>query len=327
MNGEVFAAIGALTGLHAASWGAFKDSPFEGFRRTSFVRSLGLGVGCALLVGLSGLVGSSSGVIVAIGVCYAGERLVTEWWKAILREDRQSAYSIPMRLSLRGRPIDARLPRYLVGAGIGVGLVALCAVARALEQDGDKMPSWVILVLGGAGGWLTALGGAWKDAPVEGFQRGKFFRSPVVATAWGCLLLPFSPSVTCLAFAAGGLSVATIETYKTFLSGGPPGKFAGKTTRFEVSGVRDRCRRVHGAVYAVLAAVLAVGLLQRSNVEAAGELGKDVGCLVALVWASCYGALVLVSSNSDNVVTRRGSEPSAGPPGRLSDADIRGADS
>ena len=50
MNAVVYAAVGTLTGLHAATWGAFKDSPFEGFRMASFVRSVGVGTACALLV-------------------------------------------------------------------------------------------------------------------------------------------------------------------------------------------------------------------------------------------------------------------------------------
>jgi hypothetical protein len=30
MNAALLAGIGAATGLHATTWGAFKDSPFEG---------------------------------------------------------------------------------------------------------------------------------------------------------------------------------------------------------------------------------------------------------------------------------------------------------
>jgi hypothetical protein len=327
MSPVAFAVVGTLTGLHAATWGAFKDSPFEGFRRTSFVRSVVLGIGCALVIGLSGLVGSTTGLLVAVGVCYAGERLVTEWWKAILREDAQSAYSIPMRLALRGRPVDARLPRYAVGAAVAVGLVWACVGVGVLQRGGVELPAWATLVVVGTGGWLTAFGGAWKDAPVEGFQLAKFFRSPVVATAWGCLLAPFATSLPCLALAAGGLSVATIETYKTFLAGGPPGKFAGKPERFGHRAARARCRRVHGAVYVVLAAVLALELLHRPDLGAVRGRVAALGYLVPLVWTSCYAALVLVPSNSATVDLSRGSEPLTGPPGRLSDADIRGAGS
>ena len=50
------------------------------------------------------------------------------------------------------------------------------------------------MLVGGTGGWLTAVGGAWKDAPVEGFSGWKFLRSPAVATGWALLLAPRSPT-------------------------------------------------------------------------------------------------------------------------------------
>jgi hypothetical protein len=253
--------------------------------------------------------------------------LVTEWWKAILREDAQSAYSIPMRLAVRGRPIDARLPRYTLGAVVAGSLVGACVLTSMLESELVGLPWWVLVLVLGSGGWLTAIGGAWKDAPVEGFELAKFFRSPAVGTAWGCLLLPFSSSVTVTAVAAGGLSVATIETYKTFLAGGPPGKFAGKPERFEVRAVRERCRRLHGALYGVLVAALAAALLDAPDAGSARSLAQDVSYLVALTWASCYGALVLARPNSATVETSRASGRSAQRFGRRSDADIRGASS
>ena len=37
-----------------------------------------------------------------MGTVYAVERLDTEWWKAIVREQDQSHYTIPMRLGVRG---------------------------------------------------------------------------------------------------------------------------------------------------------------------------------------------------------------------------------
>jgi hypothetical protein len=47
------AGVGLLIGLHAASWGAFKDAPYEGFRLTSYLRSILLASALAvLLVGL-----------------------------------------------------------------------------------------------------------------------------------------------------------------------------------------------------------------------------------------------------------------------------------
>ena len=327
MNALLFMVVGLLAGLHAATWGGFKDSPFEGFSPSSFVRSLGLGAGCGLLVGASGLVGTS-GILVVIGTCCALERLVTEWWKAIVREDPQAAYSIPMRLAVGGRPVDARLPRYAVGAVVAAGLITVCVLTGTLEDELSGLPWWGLTLVVGSGGWLTAIGGAWKDAPVEGFETAKFFRSPAVATAWGVLLLPFPSPVVVTAVAAAGLSVATIETYKTFLAGGPPGKFAGKPERFQPVVVRDRCCRLHGALYGILVAVLAASLLDVSGTGGTGHLDENVSHLVALTWASCYGALMLARQNSATVETNRAWGLSARQRfGRRSDADIRGASS
>jgi hypothetical protein len=49
-----------------------------------------------------------------MGTVYAVERLATEWWKAIVREQDQSRYTIPMRLGFRGttrRPSPSALYR------------------------------------------------------------------------------------------------------------------------------------------------------------------------------------------------------------------------
>ncbi len=247
--------LGGLTGLHAATWGAFKDTPFEGFRRSSFSRSVVLGVGLALVVATTLPDVSSQAVIVLVGLLYAAERLATEWWKAFLREDPQSAYTIPMRLAVGGRPVDARLPRYATGLGLLLGLLALASLVSTPAGEGS--PAWLTALVGGTGGWLTAVGGAWKDAPVEGFSGWKFLRSPAVATGWALALAPLVTDWLVLAVSAGGLSVLVIETYKTFLTGGrPPGKFHRKQVRFVAWTARRRCRVLHCGLYGALAAVV-----------------------------------------------------------------------
>jgi hypothetical protein len=249
--------LGVLTGLHAATWGGFKDTPFEGFRRQSFLRSLVLGGLVALLI-----VGSHAHVaaLVLVGLLYAGERLTTEWWKAFLREDLQSSYAIPMRVAVGGRPLDARLPRYAIGVTILIVLVLSASVLPGLAPD--ESPVWATVAVGGVGGWLTAAGGAWKDAPVEGFSPWKFLRSPAVATLWALALVALVDDWFVLAVSAGGLSVLVIETYKTFLTGGrPPGKFAGKPVRFVQPSARAWCRLLHCLAYGAIA-WLALGSVQ-----------------------------------------------------------------
>jgi hypothetical protein len=277
------------------------------------------------VVAVSGAVPQSSGLLVAVGLCYTAERLVTEWWKAIIREDPQSAYSIPMRLAVGGRPVDARGPRYVVGVSIAALLVIACLLASRVDPGAARLPWWGTALVGGVGGWLTAIGGAWKDAPIEGFQRVKFFRSPAVATIWACLLLPFTASLPVLALAAGGWSVVSIETYKTFLAGGPPGKFAGQAVRFDVERVRARCRAIHAVLYAVLISVLSGDLLLGRGATSLGQLHQDGALLVVLLWASAVAARVLGTGNSATVGRSHGSGRPGEPSERLGDADIRGA--
>lgn len=256
------AALGLLAGLHAATWGAYKDSPFEGFRWSSYLRSIVLGLVIGTVVGLVPLLASPGAAVVLLGVCYAIERLATEWWKAILRVDDQTAYSIPMRLGYRGRPVDSRAVRYGVGAAVAVGLVALCSAGSALQGAVPELPRWALVLLGGTAGWLTAFGGAWKDAPVEGFSGWKFLRSPVVATAWALPLSGLTESWVGLALSAGGFAVASIETYKTFLTGDrPPGKFATKPPTYRVPAVRRVLRILHICLWGGLAVTVAAGLL------------------------------------------------------------------
>ena len=63
------------------------------------------------------------------------------------------------------------------------------ARVRALDPPGrlastdlwPASPPVTELTVGALGGWYSAFGGAWKDAPIEGFQLFKFFRSPLQA--------------------------------------------------------------------------------------------------------------------------------------------------
>ena len=247
--------LALLTGTHASTWGAYKDSPFEGFKTVSFARTIVLALVVAAVLATTTDLESSMAPLVFVGLIYAVERLATELWKSFIREDDQDAYAIPMRIAVLGRTVDGRGPRYLMGAGIVVSVVAMAFVAAALQPD-DGGSLLLLVLVGGIGGWLTAVGGAWKDAPVEGFSGWKFLRSPVVATAWTVMLLPFTQDWVALTFAAAGLSVLSIETYKTFFTGGrPPGKFDGKPMRPGVDVQRHRCQLLHSGVYACLASV------------------------------------------------------------------------
>lgn len=247
--------LALLAGTHAATWGAYKDSPFEGFKPASFVRSILVAVLAATAMAMMTDLESSLAPVVFMGLVYAIERLATELWKSFLREDDQDAYAIPMRAAIQGRVVDSRLARYAMGLVVIAAIVMMGWAASALQPaDGGHLS--LLVLVGGIGGWLTAVGGAWKDAPVEGFSGWKFLRSPVVATAWTVILLPFTQDWVALSIAAAGLSVLSIETYKTFFTGGrPPGKFDGKPVRPGLGVQRHRCQLLHASVYLCLAFV------------------------------------------------------------------------
>jgi hypothetical protein len=122
-----------------------------------------------------------------------------------------------------------------------LGILLLIA-ADALVDAGRQLPRLLLVAMvGSLGGWYSAVGGASKDAPIEGFETLKFFRSPVVASLWALLLSPFEANPVVIACAALGFTIATLETYKTFcFPSKPRGKFAGKPIHHPDMLVRRR---------------------------------------------------------------------------------------
>jgi hypothetical protein len=135
-----------------------------------------------------------------------------------------------MQFGVLGKPVKNRAVRWSVLAGVVAVLVASVWGVTALQRAVPDLPAWLVLVtIGAFGGWLTAFGGAWKDAPVEGFETLKFFRSPLISLFWAVVVAFFTDSWLYIGVAGAGYSVATIETYKTFFFPSKPrGKFAGK---------------------------------------------------------------------------------------------------
>jgi len=228
--------IGALAGTHISTWGMYKDSIHEGFTWPKYLRSVIVGATVALLLlNVTGLeLRSAADMVVFFGVVYAMERLTLELWKGFIRVEDQSKYFIPMQFGVGGKPIDDPRIRYSALTGILLLLAGCLWGVTALQTAYPDLPPLVVLLtVGSLGGWLTAFGGAWKDAPVEGFETFKFFRSPGVTFFWAVLLAFFTESWILIGVGAAGYSVASIETYKTFFFPSKPrGKFAGKPILF-----------------------------------------------------------------------------------------------
>jgi len=255
--------VGALAGTHAATWGMYKDSAYEGFSVRKYFRSVLLGMAVAVALPSLRPVDPTTphGFVVLFGLTYVLERLLVEWTKVFLRREDQSKYFIPMQFAIGGRVV--RNPWYRLAAGLlyAGGIVLVVRLVEGLAPL--TRSSWMVAVaLGGLGGLVCALGGAWKDAPLEGFSFFKFLRSPGIAAAWAGLLALLTRDPVALSFGALGYSIATIETYKKFYRPlEPPGKFDGKPVRFpQMLAWRRRFVPLYLAVSGTVVTVFAAAL-------------------------------------------------------------------
>jgi hypothetical protein len=251
------ALIGLLAGVHSATWGMYKDAPHEGFSWRKYARSpiLGAALGAVIEVA-TGLDPRHAGsAVVLFGVIYAVERALAEIYKTFLREEDQSKYFIPMQFHVFGKVVRSRRTRLIAGTLYAVLLLGLIGFVVQLDWNAAGAHSiGTVLLVGGLGGWISAFGGAWKDAPSEGFQILKFFRSPVLAALFAGGLAGLTDSLLLVTLAATGYTVASTETYKTFFFPSKRrGKFAGKPVRYpEMLFRRRRFVLPYAAIWAGL---------------------------------------------------------------------------
>lgn len=222
-------AVGLLSGAHASIWGMYKDAPHEGFGWARFQRSAWIGalLGPAVAWALSLDPARAGDLVLLWGAGYAAERGVAEFYKTFLRAENQAKYFIPMQFAVLGRAVTSRWLRLLAGSAYAMGIgAALWAVARLAPPPVSMV---TLVALGSVGGWISAFGGAWKDAPFEGFQTLKFFRSPALAAGFAALFARIDHRPLVVLLAALGVTVASTETWKTFFRPEVPrGKFTGK---------------------------------------------------------------------------------------------------
>jgi hypothetical protein len=213
----------------------YKDAPHEGFTWVKYFRSTIIAtIAAPIVVLLSDLDPmTAGGMFVLFGFTYVIERAMLEFWQTFLREQDQSKYFIPMQFSIGGEVVESKAIRLSVGAAYFCGEVLAVWAVYALQKVNFGSPYLAVLTVGSIGGWISAFGGAWKDAPKEGFETLKFFRSPVFALTYALLLANFTSNYLMICFGALGYTIATIETYKTFFFPNKPrGKFAGMPIHF-----------------------------------------------------------------------------------------------
>ncbi len=229
------AATAAVSGLYTSLWGAFKDSPWEGFKPRTFPRSILFSLGIAgLLLGVPILRARIAGLgFVEIFFLVMGiERFLAELWKGFFRTESQEKYFVPSRITLLGHPVRSEALRL----GVGVLLVALVLVVLFVGLPVRGFAGY--LAVGYLTGLLVAGGGAYKDAPFEGFKILRFQRSGVVLAVLAPLFWWLAPDgapapLGLLIYMNGGLERFVVEYYKTYIQRNMSGKFRPDLPRLE----------------------------------------------------------------------------------------------
>ena len=270
MNLGIALAIGLLSGAHTSTWGMYKDCPYEGFTYRKYLRSILisalLAVAWQIVAGFD--LSMASARLVLFGLTYVTERGLVELYKGFIREEDQSKYFIPMQFHVMGRVIHSRTTRWSVAAVWTAAVILVAWTLRSWQQAGTQLSPWlVVLAIGSIGGWLSAFGGAFKDAPIEGFETFKFFRSPALALLWSSFIACLSADYLYISLCGLGFTVATIETYKTFFfPNRPRGKFAGKRILHpHLLTWRYRFAPLYAAIWIVLFANITLSLSESTH--------------------------------------------------------------
>ncbi len=252
--------VAALSGLYTSLWGAFKDAPWEGFKPRTFPRSILLSLvlfaGLAAIPTLAGRV-AGLGLVQLFFLVMGLERFLTELYKGCFRSEPQDKYFVPSQLAILGRPVHSR------GLRAAAGVVLVSAVFGVLMIGAPVEGFWSYLLVAYATGLLVSGGGAWKDAPFEGFQFFKFLRSgltlAVASPLFYWLRDPGDPvALGILIYMNGGLERFLVEYYKTYIQRNMSGKFRPDLPRVETR----RREELHYLAWILILAVAAVAIVE-----------------------------------------------------------------
>lgn len=246
--------ISAVSGLYTSLWGGFKDSPYEGFKPGTFPRSVYFSVViCLALYAVPTLQSTlvSLGYFQVFFLVMGLERFLAELYKGFFRSEDQTKYFVPSRITFFGRHVQSNLVRYAVG----VLLVAAVFAVLFAQVEVEDFLLFVVVAYGT--GLIVSLGGAYKDAPFEGFKPLKFQRSGFVLAVLSPLLYWINDGANpvtlgFLIYMNGGLERFSIEYYKTYIQRNMSGKFRPDLRRQD-EVVRKRENFHYGALIIIAA--------------------------------------------------------------------------
>ncbi len=181
-----------------------------------------------------------------VGLCAITiERMLTEIYKALIRKENQEKYKIPSDLNIKAPQLAKRLG--------GFSLILVTGLLFYYIEVPNHINPLILAALAGLG---TAIGGMLKDAPHEGFDILKFFRSPMVALVCGVIIstqFPGDINSKYFLLSIFGAERICSEFYKKILNGRLPGKFKETLT---VSKKWEKKRKLILPVYTVCILIL-----------------------------------------------------------------------
>ncbi len=223
--------VGVAAGLHAALYGAYKDSPQESFLLRRFRRELVFAAVIATALAAFHLSDGESLFIIYLSV-FALARIATEFWKLFLRVEPQAEYRIPTQIHWFRGVVHNPFARLLLGAGFLGSIYGGYRLALVLPQT---LPWPMIGILaGGFFGIEEALAGAYKDGLMEGFSFRKFLKSPTFGAFGGLVASYHTVNMAFLVLAAiGTMRMINELLFKMVVPDYTPGKFKSLTGPFQ----------------------------------------------------------------------------------------------
>ena len=223
MHSAITIMVGFVAGLHAALYGAYKDSPQESFLLRRFLRELIFATAIAACLAIFHLADDQSPFIIYLSV-FTLARIVTEFWKLFLRVEPQGEYRIPTQIHWFCGVVNNPAARLLLGAGFLASIYGCYRLALLLPSD---MPWQMIGILVGLFiGIEEALAGSYKDGTIEGFSFRKFLKSPTFGAFGGLVASYHTENMAFLLLAAiGSMRMFNELLFKMVVPDYTPGKF------------------------------------------------------------------------------------------------------
>jgi len=115
-------------------------------------------------------------------------RIVTEFYKMFVRDERQDIYRIPTQIHWIGRVVTNPAARFLLGLGWLGAIYGVYGLLKLAPHTWS--PTLSATVAGVAFGVALAIGGGYKDGSVTRFYLHKFARSPITGALGGLIVAP-----------------------------------------------------------------------------------------------------------------------------------------